>query len=410
MKPSEFIMDGQTLNSQSGTFQLGFFTPSASSSKNRYLGIWYKSLPAQTVVWVANRDSPIIDTSGLLKIDSTGNLVILVNQTRRVIWSSNSSQNVEHPIVEFLESGNLVLRDSRNHDSRSYLWQSFDHPTDTLLPGMKLGWNRKTGTEWYMSSWKNFDDPSKGDFTHGLEQGVYPEFIMRKGRHKYYRGGSWNGIQASGSPELQTNTKFTYEYIDNGDEVYFIYQLINQSIYVRFIVLQISSTVGFCQILTWVEKTSSWALPHSLPRDRCDTYALCGPYSTCNITNIEVCQCFKGFKPKSQMDWNHFDWSLGCERRIPIKCGKGEGFNSFTGVKLPDTTTSSLVNTSLNLEECRVECLKNCSCTAFANSNIRESESGCIMWFTDLVDMRKLSGVGHELYIRMAASALGLDP
>ncbi|KAL5730614.1 hypothetical protein ACHQM5_003415 [Ranunculus cassubicifolius] len=275
---------------------------------------------------------------------------------------------------------------------------------------MKLGWNQKTGTEWYMSSWKNFDDPSKGDFTHGLEHGVYPEFITRKGRHKYYRGGSWNGIQASGSPELQPNTKFTYEYIDNGDEVYFIYKLINQSIYVRFIMLQISSTVGFCQILTWVEKTSSWALPYSLPRDRCDTYALCGPYSTCNITNIEVCQCFKGFKPKSQMDWNRFDWSLGCERRIPIKCGKGEGFNSVTGVKLPDTTASSLVNTSLNLEECRVECLKNCSCTAFANSNIRESESGCIMWFTDLVDMRKLSGVGHELYIRMAASALGLDP
>ncbi|KAL5730613.1 hypothetical protein ACHQM5_003414 [Ranunculus cassubicifolius] len=216
MNPSDSIMDGQTLNSQSGTFQLGFFTPSARSKK-RYLGIWYTSVPAQTVVWVANRDSPILDTSGVLKIDSTGNLVILVNQTGRVIWSSNSSKSVESPIVEFLESGNLVLKDSRNHDKDSYVWQSFDYPTDTLLPGMKLGSNRITGARWYLSSWKNVVDPSHGDFSYVLEHGVYPEFIMRKGRHKYYRGGSWNGLQASGSPEFQTNTKFTYEYIDNGD-------------------------------------------------------------------------------------------------------------------------------------------------------------------------------------------------
>ncbi|KAK2383218.1 G-type lectin S-receptor serine/threonine-protein kinase RKS1 [Trifolium repens] len=68
------IRDGELLISKSKTFALGFFTPGKSTS--RYVGIWYNNLPIQTVVWVANRDSPINDTSGILSIDSNGNLVL----------------------------------------------------------------------------------------------------------------------------------------------------------------------------------------------------------------------------------------------------------------------------------------------------------------------------------------------
>ncbi|KAF9605151.1 hypothetical protein IFM89_014142 [Coptis chinensis] len=55
----------------------------------------------------------------------------------------------------------------------------------------------------------------------------------------------------------------------------------------------------------------------------------------------------------------------------------------------------------------RVKCLNNCSCMAYTNSNIRGDGSGCVMWFKDLIDMRQLTGVGQDLYIRMAASELG---
>lgn len=36
-----------------------------------------------------------------------------------------------------LDSGNFVLRNGKS----SVLWQSFDNPSDTLLPGMKLGYD-----------------------------------------------------------------------------------------------------------------------------------------------------------------------------------------------------------------------------------------------------------------------------
>jgi len=66
------MKDGEILISKSKTFALGFFTPVKSTS--RYVGIWFNNLPIHTVVWVANRDTPINDTSGILSIDRNENL------------------------------------------------------------------------------------------------------------------------------------------------------------------------------------------------------------------------------------------------------------------------------------------------------------------------------------------------
>ncbi|KAM7523092.1 hypothetical protein LguiA_012994 [Lonicera macranthoides] len=49
-------------------------------------------------------------------------------------------------------------------DPQNFLWQSYDYPTDMLLPGMKLKWDRKTKLNWYLSSWKSEDDPSSGNY------------------------------------------------------------------------------------------------------------------------------------------------------------------------------------------------------------------------------------------------------
>lgn len=67
----------------------------------------------------------------------------------------------DHPEAQLLDSGNLVLKDQNNGTSReSYQWQSFDHPSDTLLPGMKLGWDLNSGQERYLTSWRTTKDPS----------------------------------------------------------------------------------------------------------------------------------------------------------------------------------------------------------------------------------------------------------
>ena len=76
-------------------------------------------------------------------------------------------------------------------------------------------------------------------------------------------------------------------------------------------------------------------------------------------------------------------------------------------MKLPDTS-SSWYNNSTGLEECKGICLKNCSCTAYANLDIRGGGSGCLIWFGSLIDTRRSNGDGQDLYVRIAVSELGM--
>ena len=105
---SESLSEGITLVSKHESYALGFFRPGNSS--NRYLGIWYNNIPVRTVVWVANRLNPINDSSGMLMVNSSGSLVLL-SQNRTVVWSANSTKEAGSPVVELLDSGNLVLRE-----------------------------------------------------------------------------------------------------------------------------------------------------------------------------------------------------------------------------------------------------------------------------------------------------------
>jgi hypothetical protein len=400
--------EGSTLISKDARFVLGFFSP--GNSTNRYFGIWYNNIPVRTVVWVANRLNPIHDLSGMFMVNSSGNLVLL-SQNKTVAWSAKPTKLALNPILQLLDSGNLVLREEYEENPENYLWQSFDYPCDTLLPGMKLGWDLRTGLERRLSAWKSSDDPYPGELSWGIELHNYPETVMKKGSKKYFRTGPWNGLGYSGAPELKTNPVFNFDFVSNKDEVYYIYYMMNNSVISRLVLNQ---TLDLFERYIWIEGDKKWSQYLSVPKDKCDNYNSCGAYGNCIIGESPVCQCLQGFKPKSPETWNPENWSKGCVRRTQLSCQDKDkdGFVKLVGLKLPDTTYS-WVNGSMNLEECRVKCLNNCSCMAYSNSDIRGGRSGCAIWYGDLIDIRQLSTNGQdvneqELYFRMAASELGM--
>jgi hypothetical protein len=126
-----------------GKFALGFFQTGTSNLPKWYLGIWFNKVPKLTRVWTANRDHPISGPASLeLIIASDGNLVVLAQGT--IIWYTKANITTNDTSVDvLLNSGNLVLRSSSN-SSRTF-WESFDYPTDTVLPGAKVGRNKVTG-------------------------------------------------------------------------------------------------------------------------------------------------------------------------------------------------------------------------------------------------------------------------
>ncbi|CAL5341841.1 hypothetical protein CsSME_00026324 [Camellia sinensis var. sinensis] len=392
---TQFITDNQTIVSSDGSFEMGFFSP--GNSKNRYLGIWYNKIATQTAVWVANREIPITNRSGILKITNPG-ILVLLNETGNIIWSSNTSRTVQNPIAQLLESGNLLVKDANDDNPDNFLWQSFDYPCDTLLPGMKLGKNLVTGRDWYLSSWKSNNDPGRGVFTYWLDLRGYPQFWGSNGSVEWYRSGPWNGLRFSGNPSLKKNSIYKFNFVFNKQEVYYSYELLNSSIVSRFSI----NENGFVQRWTWVDG-KGWVLYLSGPTDTCDTYALCGKYGSCNVGNSPVCGCLDKFVPSRPKEWAMGVSTNGCIRRTPLDCEKGDGFLKYSGIKLPDTQYSWF-NESMTLKECQTACSHNCTCMAYTTLNISGEGSGCLLWFGDLIDIKEYTENGQDIYIRMASS------
>ncbi|KAL2327820.1 hypothetical protein Fmac_021247 [Flemingia macrophylla] len=83
----------------------------------------------------------LLRTQEVLKLDEKGTLKHL-NDRNTTIWSSNiSSKAVSNPIAHPLDTGNSVIRNGLETKDDGVLWQSFDYSGDSLMPGMKLGWN-----------------------------------------------------------------------------------------------------------------------------------------------------------------------------------------------------------------------------------------------------------------------------
>ncbi|XP_022753204.1 G-type lectin S-receptor-like serine/threonine-protein kinase At4g27290 isoform X2 [Durio zibethinus] len=398
--PGQSIKDGETLISAGGSFEVGFFSP--GSSKSRYVGLWYKKVSTGTVVWVANREAPVFDTSGVLNFSNQG-ILTLLNSTKLVVWSSNTSRTVQDPVLQLLESGNLVVKDRNDNNPDNLLWQSFDYPCDNFLPGMKIGKNLVTGFETYISSWKSTDDPAQGQYSLRIDPHGVPQLVVRKGSEVVFRAGSWDGVYFSNrKPSAKPSPLYSYQFVLNKNEVYYKCETKNISVISRYAM----NPSGLMQRFVLNERKQEWEIYSTAQADQCAVYGLCGAYASCNSYGFTPCACLEGFVPisPSSGNWNSAEWSDGCIRRTPLACDSGDSFMKHTRLALPDTS-KSWANNSMSLKECEELCLRNCSCMAYANLDIIKG-TGCLLWFNELIDMTEFNEDGQDLYIRLAKSEL----
>ncbi|XP_043808132.1 G-type lectin S-receptor-like serine/threonine-protein kinase RKS1 isoform X2 [Manihot esculenta] len=388
---TQTFKEGNLLVSKGNKFAFGFFSP--GSSNNRYLGIWFHEVSEPSVVWVANRNNPLSGSTGFLSINQYGNLVLYSNPDQKVlVWSTNISVEVSDACVaQLLDTGNLVLLQSR---SKRILWQSFDYPTDTLIPGMKIGQNWKAGMNWILTSWISANDPGSGDYSLELNPRGSPQFLLYKDSRIYWRSIPW--------PWRKISDVYNYSYVNNEEEAYYFYHMFDASVIMRGVV----DNSGFIKWLRWQKSEGRWKEFWSVPKYQCDLYAQCGVSSKCTPGSPDIfeCSCLPGYEPKSPNDWNLRDASKGCikKQQDPSSlCDHRERFVKVGNVKVPDTSAAVWVNKNLSLLGCEQECKKNCSCSAYATIDIVGRASGCLTWYGQLWDTVDHIDERYDLYIRV---------
>ncbi|RHN45910.1 putative protein kinase RLK-Pelle-DLSV family [Medicago truncatula] len=390
---SQYIKDPEALTSKDGNFTLGFF--SAKNSTNRYVGIWWKS--QSTIIWVANRNQPLNDTNGIVTISEDGNLVVL-NGQKRVYWSSNVSNIASNTTSQFSDYGNLVLLESTTGNT---LWQSIQQPTDTLLPGMKLSVNKRTGMSVKMKSWKNPSDPSIGNFSSSTieRQHIHEVFIWNETRTSW-RSGPWNGGVFTGIQAMAMAYFFDFQVGDDGEGSTSIYYTIQND--VGLVIYHLNSH-GVLEEKRWDDEKKEVHVTWTSRDSECDVYGICGAFAICSSSTSPICSCLKGFEPKNIREWKINNWSGGCVRKTPLQCErvhnkttstKEDGILKLQTIKVPDFAEGLIVTPDI----CRSLCLENCSCLAYSH----DDGIGCMLWTANLLDIQQLEMGGLDLYVRIA--------
>ncbi|CAN6362517.1 unnamed protein product [Urochloa humidicola] len=396
------LSPGNKLISKGGVFALGFFSPT-NSNKSLYLGIWYNNIPGKrTVVWAANRDSPISYASSLKLTVTNSSEMVLFDSEGRTIWMAVNTATAggAHGAVAVLQdSGNFVL----GLPNGTVIWQSIDHPTDTILPNIRILLSYNGQAVGRIVAWKGPDDPSSGDFSLGIDPSSNLQIFIWNGSLPYKRPIVVSEVLVSGGTYQSNTTSIMSQYLYyRGDEFYCTYTVSDGSPYTRILL----DYRGNLSLLSWNNTTLSWTVASETPRG-CDLYASCGPFGYCDVAAAPTCRCPDGFELVDSLNL-----SQGCKRKEALKCGKENYFTTMPDMKVPD---KFLHIRNRSFDQCADGCTRNCSCMAYAYANLSSAGSmlgdmsRCLVWTGDLIDMEK-ARFAENLYIRLGESPGTLVP
>ncbi|MFS7965545.1 putative protein kinase RLK-Pelle-SD-2b family [Helianthus anomalus] len=340
------------LISPNSHYTAGFY----SVGKNAYcFAIWLTkplSDGTQTVVWMANRDSPVNGKFSKLSLLKTGNLILRDAYQRVPIWTTSTKDSTETAMLRLNNSGNLFIQ---TRDGK-VLWQSFDFPTNTLLPNQPLTKlvslvSSRSSTNHSSGFYKLFfdnDNVVRLVYSDSRLTGIYwpnPEFrAWESGRNIY--GSKRIATMDSSGHFISTDDLF-FNTSDAGDQPS------------RRLTLDFD---GNFRAYSLDESRGIWQVTWQAMSEGCKIHGSCGENSTCSNDHVHgrKCSCI----PNHRMI-NLTDWSYGCEPEFkPTSCGNSEynflllphsDFWGYDSRFMPNTT----------LSECKQECIKSCSCKGF---------------------------------------------
>lgn len=396
----------ETLVSSGERFELGFFTPYGRNDGKKYLGIWYYGYSPQTVVWVANRENPLDNSRGVFSLGQDGNLQVM-DGNRTSYWSarieSTSSSSSFTRRLKLMDSGNLVLIQEAANGS-AILWQSFDYPTDTFLPGMKINKN------FMLTSWKSPSDPAPGDFKFQLDERKKQYIIMKNGSIPHWKSGVSGSFVRSDerlwlvSNLLMNSSRKPSRPLGNTPTNGNPYNKINSKAVNYNNARLVMNFDGRIQFFLW--RNATWSLSWLEPSDRCSVFDACGSFGSCNSLNRIPCKCLPGFQPKSPDNWKLGNFSEGCERMSPL-CSN-DVVQNFLELKSMKAGKPDAEPGYSDENDCMNKCLSKCNCQAYSYHKAEKGDNNftCWTWFKDLNNIQEQYERGRDLKVRVPLSAI----
>ncbi|KAG5543584.1 hypothetical protein RHGRI_016355 [Rhododendron griersonianum] len=380
------------LISANGTFSAGFH----NIGKNAYcFSIWFTEPTSDgnlTVVWMANRDQPVNGKRSKLSLLKSGNL-ILTDAAQFTVWSTNT-QSLSPLQLQLLSTGNLVLRNQNGS-----VWESFDSPTDTLLPNQPMTRNSKLVSS---RSCNNFSSGfyslffQEDNLIRLLFHGPYISAVYwpdpwlnswQVGR-TLYNDSRIAAFNSSGY--FRSSDDFEFKASDYGIGAWRILRM---------------DVDGNVRLYSLDEGKRIWSVSWQAMSQPCKIHGVCGPNAMCNYDYPgenagRRCSCLPGYKAK-----NPTDWSLGCELEFNLSCNAAEsGFIKLPNVEFYGYDISS--NDNYTLKRCEEVCLQNCNCSGFIFPYRRESGFYSCYPKSRLLNGSRSPAFGAPFYVRLPKASL----
>ncbi|KAF5800507.1 putative protein kinase RLK-Pelle-SD-2b family [Helianthus annuus] len=424
-----YANNNQTWVSDNGTFAFGFAPAVGSSSRSqddhRYqLGIWFADLPGdRTLVWSAYLISPVTKEA-ILELDTTGNLVLTDGRT--LTWTSNTTRD-DIQSAELLENGNLVLYTINQHIA----WQSFSHPSDTLLPGQPLtisneltssrGPTRVGGyyilkilqqpTSLTLALSYNLPKEPYNLSTKALSNYSYwatPEFSNLTGDVTAVldQAGSFGVVY--GGDSASAGAVYVYKNDNDKGELSSAINQTNRPLVLRRIILE---TNGNLRLYRWdndVNGSRQWVPEWAAVSDPCDIAGVCGN-GICNLDRTKTnatCVCLPGSDTSGDDFQCRANSSYTGNCRVPHENWNKSEFKIETVQQtnyyfLPSAVIANYSDIA-SVSKCGDVCLSNCECVASVYGLNQESP---YCWVLRSLEFGGFEDSGSTMFVKVLSNA-----
>ncbi|KAA8526029.1 hypothetical protein F0562_007871 [Nyssa sinensis] len=362
---SSSLTAGENLSWISPSEEFAFGFHQLGNSTNFFLlAIWYAKIPDETTVWHANTEYSVQRGSKVELIDDN---IILNDPNGQTIWKALVEPNTSVSYGAMLNTGNFVL--SAGTDS-SYVWESFNNLTDTILPTQILS----SGGMLFSRLTKN--NYSKGRFElHFSNESLqlYPVAWPTEIPYDSYFTTMFNANSSKSGYQLGFSESASL-YIERGNEeiVQILWQPSSPNSYYYRATLDFDGVFRKYAYPRSSIRAQSWSVVQYIPENICMALThtqqgsgACGFNSYCQAeSGTPRCLCPIGY---SLMDPNN-EYG-GCKPNFTLGCGVDDESMDPEGLykmeRIPSLDWKNGDYASLgpyNQTQCEESCLHDCLC------------------------------------------------